>query len=115
MLTTVIEVFNRDTADAYRLYLITVRRTNQAKTAPVGDKSQRSNDLPPLTIPSLHAYMGSLSFDAAPVAQLDRASVYGTEGWGFEPLQAYISNPRHSGSAPKRVVASVSLEETLHR
>ena len=24
----------------------------------------------------------------APVAQLDRASVYGTEGWGFESLQA---------------------------
>jgi hypothetical protein len=26
--------------------------------------------------------------DSAPVAQLDRASVYGTEGWGFESLQA---------------------------
>jgi hypothetical protein len=25
----------------------------------------------------------------APVAQLDRASVYGTEGWGSESLQAY--------------------------
>ena len=24
----------------------------------------------------------------APVAQLDRASVYGTEGWGSESLQA---------------------------
>ncbi len=26
----------------------------------------------------------------APVAQLDRASVYGTEGLGFESLQAYF-------------------------
>ena len=26
----------------------------------------------------------------APVAQLDRASVYGTEGWGSESLQAYF-------------------------
>jgi hypothetical protein len=25
----------------------------------------------------------------APVAQLDRASVYGTEGWGFESSQAW--------------------------
>ena len=24
----------------------------------------------------------------APLAQLDRASVYGTEGWGFESLEA---------------------------
>ncbi len=26
----------------------------------------------------------------APVAQLDRASVYGTEGWGFESLRAFL-------------------------
>ena len=26
----------------------------------------------------------------APVAQLDRASVFGTEGWGFESLRAYF-------------------------
>jgi hypothetical protein len=26
----------------------------------------------------------------APVAQLDRASVFGTEGWGFESLRAYL-------------------------
>ena len=26
--------------------------------------------------------------DLAPVAQLDRASVFGTEGWGFESLRA---------------------------
>ena len=25
----------------------------------------------------------------APVAQLDRASDFGSEGWGFEPLRAY--------------------------
>ena len=27
--------------------------------------------------------------DLAPVAQLDRASDFGSEGWGFESLQAY--------------------------
>ena len=29
-----------------------------------------------------------LTVTNAPVAQLDRALVYGTKGWGFEPLQA---------------------------
>ncbi len=29
----------------------------------------------------------------APVAQLDRASVFGTEGWGFESLRAYFLPP----------------------
>ncbi len=28
-------------------------------------------------------------FNLAPVAQLDRASDFGSEGWGFESLQAY--------------------------
>src|SRR5207302_10341973 len=28
----------------------------------------------------------------APVAQLDRASVYGTEGWGFKSLRAHHSS-----------------------
>ncbi len=35
--------------------------------------------------------MASQSIDRkhlAPVAQLDRASVFGTEGWGFESLRA---------------------------
>ena len=32
-------------------------------------------------------YYNELNIEA-PVAQLDRASVYGTEGWGFEPSQA---------------------------
>ena len=27
----------------------------------------------------------------APVAQLDRAAVYGTAGWGFESLRVYLS------------------------
>ena len=30
-----------------------------------------------------------ISLQYAPVAQLDRASVFGTGGWGFESLQAY--------------------------
>ena len=29
-------------------------------------------------------------FVFAPVAQLDRASVFGTEGWEFEPLRAHL-------------------------
>lgn len=28
-------------------------------------------------------------YSHAPVAQLDRASVFGTEGWGFESLRVY--------------------------
>ena len=28
----------------------------------------------------------------APVAQLDRASVFGTEGWGFKSLRVYFLN-----------------------
>ena len=80
VLTTVIEGFYRETIDAYHTYLIIARGTNQAKTATFGDKSQRLNDLPPLTIYSSHAFIVGLSFDAAPVVQLDRASVYGTEG-----------------------------------
>ena len=34
----------------------------------------------------------TIEYYLAPVAQLDRASVFGTEGWGFEPLQAYLRN-----------------------
>ncbi len=30
-------------------------------------------------------------FDCVPVAQLDRASDFGSEGWGFESLQARVS------------------------
>ena len=30
------------------------------------------------------------AFGTAPVAQLDRASDYGSEGWGFEPLWARL-------------------------
>jgi hypothetical protein len=34
----------------------------------------------------------------APVAQLDRASVFGTEGWGFKSLRAYFALSRLRGS-----------------
>ena len=30
----------------------------------------------------------------APVAQLDSASVFGTEGWGFESLRAYCNSSK---------------------
>ncbi len=29
----------------------------------------------------------------APVAQLDRAFVFGTKGWEFEPLQGHLCSP----------------------
>ena len=43
-------------------------------------------------------YVGLEIFDCVPVAQPDRASDFGSEGWGFESLQArtYI----HSCSRP---------------
>ena len=31
----------------------------------------------------------AISIVLAPVAQLDRASAYGAEGWGFKSLQAH--------------------------
>ena len=34
----------------------------------------------------------------APVAQLDRASASGAEGWGFELLRARHTVPNHSGN-----------------
>ena len=41
----------------------------------------------------------------APVAQLDRASVFGTEGWGFESLRVYStyddSNLQWHGILPR--------------
>ena len=36
-------------------------------------------------------HFSSSHYDA-PVAQLDRASVYGTEGWGFKSLRAHQSS-----------------------
>ncbi len=37
----------------------------------------------------------------APVAQLDRATVFGTVGWGFEPLRAHcLSASRHGDCGP---------------
>ncbi len=34
---------------------------------------------------------GTISLGIAPVAQLDSASVFGTEGWGFESLLVYFA------------------------
>ena len=55
----------------------------------------------------------------APVAQLDRASVYGTEGWGFESLQArffvvssgYMPNERETSLF---VIQEHTLEGDIH-
>jgi hypothetical protein len=38
----------------------------------------------------------------APLAQLDRATVFGTVGWGFEPLRARQSVPEFLGSSVPR-------------
>ncbi len=35
--------------------------------------------------------VGPAGRKTAPVAQLDRASVFGTEGWGFESLRVYLA------------------------
>jgi hypothetical protein len=40
--------------------------------------------------------LGAWDFLIVPVAQPDRASDFGSEGWGFESLQARIS-PLHGG------------------
>ena len=49
----------------------------------------------------------------APVAQLDSASVFGTEGWGFESLRAYILSPTkytsYSTALPYQKPASVAM------
>ena len=36
-----------------------------------------------------------------PVAQLDRASVFGTEGWGFEPLRGHHFEVASPFAGPK--------------
>ena len=48
----------------------------------------------------------TIASEPAPVAQLDRASDFGSEGWGFEPLRACSSRwlPRHAG--PPRLLSS---------
>src|ERR1041385_272223 len=53
---------------------------------------------------------------SAPVAQLDRASDFGSEGWGFESLQAHLAlvvlhrraRTRIPGSAGHRIIRSIS-------
>jgi hypothetical protein len=40
---------------------------------------------------SLHIKISEEQFRYAPVAQLDRALVFGTSCWGFESLRAYVS------------------------
>jgi hypothetical protein len=61
--------------------------------------------------PSCQAPGQSLELAAcrAPVAQLDSASVFGTEGWGFESLRAYflLPGPRASRDQKRRRVDSI--------
>ena len=52
--------------------------------SPLG-KDRAGSGRPPMVAGRQNRYDPS----HAPVAQLDRASVFGTEGWGFESLRAY--------------------------
>ena len=47
-------------------------------------------------------YLASVQING-PVAQLDRASVFGTEGWGFEPLRGH----HHANSVCEKAVRSL--------
>jgi hypothetical protein len=51
--------------------------------SPLG-KDRAGSGRPPMVAGRQNRYDPS----HAPVAQLDRASVFGTEGWGFESLRA---------------------------
>ena len=46
----------------------------------------------------------------APLAQLDRASVYGTEGWGFESLEARFDNAREASRLRLALLLRISAE-----
>ena len=46
-------------------------------------------------------------FVFAPVAQLDRASVFGTEGWEFEPLRAHLFANFDLLSAPEALLDQI--------
>ena len=66
---------------------IAVAREGSARYGGTGARVptfSRARHVAELTESGRSTKLGSI----APVAQLDRASVYGTEGWGFEPLQA---------------------------
>jgi hypothetical protein len=52
--------------------------------------STQQNKLLWLTSYLIKDYIILCEVAVAPVAQLDRALVYGTEGWGFESLQARL-------------------------
>ena len=44
----------------------------------------------------------------APVVQLDRTSVFGTEGWGFESLRVYFS----AFGGPSVLLFSIAVDGT---
>ena len=65
---------------------------------------------------SASAVVSKKSIPCAPVAQLDRASDYGSEGWGFEFLQAHSRKHQRAASTPTERLgffASVS-ERSAH-
>ena len=51
----------------------------------------------------------TIASEPAPVAQLDRASDFGSEGWGFESLRACSSRwlPSSRGTAPPPVIKAI--------
>ena len=50
----------------------------------------------------------------APVAQLDRASVYGTEGQGFESSQAHLSGRRAFSARIESCIPQKDCCEAIH-
>src|SRR3989338_4377579 len=56
----------------------------------------------------VRVFMWSVFYNA-PVAQLDRASAYGAEGWGFESLQAHQSEIPPNGGILNSAMDLVSV------
>jgi hypothetical protein len=68
--------------------------------ASTGSRSRLGPRLPPLQDAIVDLAFGNrnstIGTKIVPVAQLDRASDFGSEGWGFESLQARIQRcPAH--------------------
>ena len=57
--------------------------------------------------------MQQTNMEHGSVAQLDRASVFGTEGWGFESLRAYLGRTHSLIDDQVRVLTMYELAALL--
>src|SRR5215475_6774156 len=55
-----------------------------------------------------------IDYPRGPVAQLDRASVFGTEGWGFEPLRGRHSRVPYSSFRGKIHLRFFGMKHIFH-